>query len=304
MTRQWDVYLKEGGKGYASVNPHNFRPIFTSEHLAASLRVTILSAPVLRAVIAMDVDELHEDIRKALPNDSVSSALLSADSLPPRWTTDPTGLLLLDDRIYVPDVSDLRLRVLRYKHDHVLAGHYGVNKTLELIRREYTWPGVREFVKDYCKSCTICRRSKAPRHKPYGTLQQLPIPEKPWNSISMDFIEHLPQSSGFSAILVVVDRLTKQAIFIPTHDTLDAQELANLFVLHVFSKHGVPSHVTSDRGSEFVSHFFRSLGKALDMRLHFTSGYHPEGDGQTERVNQTLEQYLRIYCNYQQDNWS
>jgi hypothetical protein len=80
-------------------------------------------------------------------------------------------------------------------------------------------------------------------------------------------------------------------------------QLAQLFVLHVFSKHGVPSHVTSDRGTEFVSHFFRSLGKALDMRLHFTSGYHPEGDGQTERTNQTLEQYIRIYCNYQQDNW-
>jgi hypothetical protein len=77
-----------------------------------------------------------------------------------------------------------------------------------------------------------------------------------------------------------------------------------LFILHVFSKHGIPSHVTSDRGSEFVSRFFRSLGKALDMKLHFTSGYHPEGDGQTERTNQTLEQYLRAYCNYQQDNWS
>jgi hypothetical protein len=79
-------------------------------------------------------------------------------------------------------------------------------------------------------------------------------------------------------------------------------QLAQLFVLHMFSKHGVPSHVTSDHGTEFISHFFRSLGKALDMRLHFTSGYDPEGDGQTERTNQTLEQYLRIYCNYQQDN--
>ena len=75
-------------------------------------------------------------------------------------------------------------------------------------------------------------------------------------------------------------------------------------VLHVFSKHGVPLHVTSDRGSEFVSAFFCSLRKVLDMKLHFTSGYHPEGDGQTERTNQTLEQYLRVYCNYQQNNWS
>jgi len=142
------------------------------------------------------------------------------------------------------------------------------------------------------------------RHRPYGLLKQLPILEKPWNSISMDFIEQLPSSTGFTAILVVVDRLSKQAIFIPTHDTITSPELAKLFLLHVFSKHGVPAHVTSDRGTEFVSHFFRSLGKALNMRLHFTSGYHPEGNGQTERSNQTLEQYLQIYCNYQQDNWA
>jgi hypothetical protein len=135
-------------------------------------------------------------------------------------------------------------------------------------------------------------------------LKQLPIPERPWNSISMDFIEQLPNSGNHTAILVVVDRLSKQAIFIPTEDTITSPQLARLFLLHVFSKHGVPSHVTSDRGTEFVSHFFRSLGKALDMKLHFTSGYHPEGDGQTERTNQTLEQYLRVYCNYQQDNWS
>jgi hypothetical protein len=120
----------------------------------------------------------------------------------------------------------------------------------------------------------------------------------------MDFIEQLPKSNDFTDILVIVDRLTKQSIFIPTYNTINAPELAKLFVAHVFSKHGVPSHVTSDRGSEFVSRFFRSLGTALDMKLHFTSGYHPEGDGQTERTNQTLEQYLRVYCNYQQSNWS
>jgi len=147
-------------------------------------------------------------------------------------------------------------------------------------------------------------RAKPQRHKPYGLLKQLPIPECPWDSISMDFIETLPTSSGFDAILVVVDRLTKQGIFIPTTINCTSEDLATLFVLHVFSKHGVPKHVTSDRGPEFISRFFRSLGKALDMKLHFTSGYHPEGDGQTERTNQTLEQYLRIFCNYQQDNWS
>ena len=120
----------------------------------------------------------------------------------------------------------------------------------------------------------------------------------------MDFIEQLPSSSGFTAILIVVDQLSKQAIFIPTYNTIMSSQLTQLFLLHIFSKHGIPSHVTSDRGTEFVSHFFRSLGTALNMKLHFTSGYHPEGDGQTERSNQTLEQYLWVYCNYQQDNWA
>jgi len=147
-------------------------------------------------------------------------------------------------------------------------------------------------------------QSKPQRHRLYGSLQQLPILEHPWNSISIDFIEKLPSSSGFDTILVIVDRLSKQAIFIPTHNTITSAELARLFVIHVFSKHGVPSHVMSDCGSEFVSHFFHSLGTTLDMRLHFTSGYHPEANGQVEQTNQTLEQYLRVYCNYQQDNWS
>jgi hypothetical protein len=119
----------------------------------------------------------------------------------------------------------------------------------------------------------------------------------------MDFIEQLPDSEGFTTILVVVDRFTKQALFIPTHNTITSAQLAELFIIHVFFKHGVLSHVTSDQGSEFVSCFFHSLGKALNMKLHFTLGYHPEGDRQTEHVNQTLEQYLWIYCNFQQDNW-
>jgi len=105
----------------------------------------------------------------------------------------------------------------------------------------------------------------------------------------MDFIEKLLSSFGFDTILIIVDHLSKQAIFIPTQDTITSAELARLSVIYVFSKHGVPSYVTFDCSSEFVSHFFCSLGIALDMRLHFTSGYHPEANGQVERTNQTLE---------------
>src|SRR5260221_4990974 len=159
------------------------------------------------------------------------------------------------------------------------------------------------MVKDYVASCTTCACTKSARQNPYRKLKQLPIPSRPWLSISMDFIEQLPASKDFSTILVVIDHLMKQAIFIPSHDTMNAPQVAQLFLTHVFSKHGVLSHVTLDRGSEFISHFFHSLGKLLRMRLHFTSGYHPEGDGQTECANQVLEQYLRVYTNYQQDDW-
>jgi len=105
----------------------------------------------------------------------------------------------------------------------------------------------------------------------------------------MDFIKRLPTSNSFTDILVIVDCLTKQAIFIPTHQTINTPTVAKLFVVHVFSKYRIPSHVTSDQGLKFVSRFFYSLAATLDMKLHFTSDYHPERDGQTEHTNQTLE---------------
>ena len=120
----------------------------------------------------------------------------------------------------------------------------------------------------------------------------------------MDFIKKLSSSSRFDTILVIVNWLTKQVIFIPAHDTIMSMDLVCLFILYVFSKHSIPSHAIFNRSLEFVSNFFYSLDTTLNMWLHFTSGYHPKGNGQTEHINQTLEQYLYVYCNYQQDNWS
>ena len=192
----------------------------------------------------MDIQSLHSDIRSALRHNPAISEHLS--NLIHRWSKEPEGLLCLDNRIYVPDVGDLWLKVLQHNHDHPVTGHFGQNRTIDLIRRGYVWPELRNSIKSYVKSCTTCMRSKPQRHRPYGLLKQLPIPEQPWNPISIDFIEKLPSSSSFDTILVIVDRLTKQSIFIPTVVTINAQLLAKLFVLHVFSKHGVPSHVTSD----------------------------------------------------------
>ena len=291
LTHRWDVYPKEGDRDYARVNPHNLKPMFTQEQLMSSLRATILLALAIRTAVLVDIEQLHKDILAAPPTDSIAQSHLS-DPSDPRWSMDSTGLLHLDDRIYVPDTNDLCLRVLCYKHDHPLAGHFSQNCTLELVCCKYTWPGVHTFIKDHVSSCTSCGCAKAPRHRPYGLLKQLPILACPRHSISMDFTEQLPSSNGFTSILIVMDCLLKQGIFILTDDTITSPELSKLFIVHVFSKHGVPSHVTSNRGSEFISHFFHSLRKALGMTLRFTSGYHPEGDGQTEQTNQTLEQYL------------
>ena len=201
----------------------------------------------------MDLDTLHQDILSALPSDPIATKHLSADG---RWSTDPNGLLLLDNRIYVPSAGNLHTCILQYNHDHILAGYFGQNKTLELVCCGYSWPSLHADVQQFCKSCVTCMRSKPQRHKPYGSLKQLPIPERPWNSISMDFIEKLLSSSRFDTILVIVDWLTKQAIFIPAHDIITSADLAHLFVLYMFSKYSVPFHITSDKGSEFMSNFF------------------------------------------------
>jgi len=210
----------------------------------------------------------------------------------------PNSLLLLNTRTYVPSTDNLCTHIFQYNHDHILAGQFGQNKTLELVFHGYSWPSLHANVQQFCKSCVTCMQSKPQHYKPYGSLKQLPISERLWNSISMDFIEKLLLSFGFDIILVIVDWLTKQTIFITTHDTIMSTDLACLFVLHVFSKHSIPSHVTSNRGSEFVSNFFQSLGTALNIQLYFTLGYYPKGDGQTKHMNQTLEQYLCVYCNY------
>ena len=204
LTRCWDVYPKEGNKDFTRVNPDNFRPIFSNEQLTASLRAMYLEALMLRASVLLDVEQLHSDILSSLPNDPAASPLISAESIDdPRWKIDSKGFLLQDNCIYIPEANDLCLHILRIFQNHPTAGHFGQNHTLELIRCEYTWPNIRTFVKDYVSSCMTCSHAKVPRHRPYGLLKQLPIPEKPWNSISMDFIEQLPPSVDYTTILVV-----------------------------------------------------------------------------------------------------
>ncbi len=161
-------------------------------------------------------------------------------------------LVLYKNRIYIPDSNELKLTVTRQAHDAKVAGHFGRDKTLELLTRNYYWPNLDEWVKTYVRTCDACQRNKTARHKKYGRLQPLEIPYRPWEYISMDFITDLPKVSGYDQIWVVVDRFTKMAHFIPLKNRL-AHNLALAFIREVWRLHGLPLGVVSDRDTVFTS---------------------------------------------------
>lgn len=211
------------------------------------------------------------------------------------------GLFWHKGKIVVPE--DLRVAVLELCHDHKMAGHFGVLKTTELVQRTFWWPLLANDCKNYVESCTTCARSKNSRTRAWGLLKPLPVPERPWKMISMDFIVELPQAEGFSTIFVVVDRLTKMAHFLPMKGTPSAMETARVFIKEIVRLHGVPANIISDRGVQFTSRFWKALCDSLEIELALSSAYHPQINGQTERTNQTLEQYLRCFSSFSQDDW-
>ena len=223
------------------------------------------------------------------------------------WERDAQGALNYRGGLYVPERGGGRAALLRRLHDDPLAGHFGYSRTLELVRRHYNWPHLPKEVKEYVATCTQCQRVKPLRHKPYGELQTLPQPTGPWIDITMDFITDLPPSKrrgkAYDCILVVVDRYTKMARYIPVRKTIEAPQLADVFLSKIVKLHGVPQSIVTDRGSLFTAHFWSALCYHLNIKRKLSTSFHPQTDGQTERQNQTLEQYLRGYVNYQQDDW-
>jgi hypothetical protein len=160
------------------------------------------------------------------------------------------------------------------------------------------------WVMDYVRSCHVCQQNKSPRHRQFGLLQPLDLPFAPWDSIGMDFITTLPSSKGYTSIWVIIDRFTKMAHFIPIKKGMKNKELFMLFLKEVWRLHGLPSSIISDRDSRFTAKEWDSLMEHLDVKLKMSTAFHPETDGQTERLNQVIEAYLRAFVNYEQDNWS
>ena len=212
-------------------------------------------------------------------------------------------LILYKGRIYVPNNKELKRRILHRHHDHPAAGHPGREKTVELVSREYWWPSLTTFVHNYVDGCEECQRNKILPRRPLAIMGRHDIPDTPWQIISVDMITDLPTSNGKDSILCIVDYHTKQAHAIGTNKTLTAPQLADLYLQHVWKLHGTPQKIVSDRGPQFASEFTRHLQRALKIESALSTAHHPQTDGQTERFNQTLETYLRIFTNYHQKEW-
>jgi len=158
-----------------------------------------------------------------------------------------------EGKVYVPRDDELRTEIVRLHHNTPVGGHGGQWKTVELITRNFWWPGVTKEVKRYMKGCDACKHNKNCTEQPVGKLIPNSIPEKPWTHILVDFITKLPLAQGYDSILVVVNRLTKMAHFIPTTEKTIAEELARLFRDNVWKLHGLPESIISDRGPQFAA---------------------------------------------------
>lgn len=213
-------------------------------------------------------------------------------------------LLLFDGRLMVPDDGDLRARLLDEIHRQPSTAHPGRGKTKKLLRARYYWPTWRRDVERYVDNCLICKRTKEWRDRPPGLLQPLPVPDRPWQHITMDFRSFPKDRHGHDAAFVIVDRLSKRPISIPCNKTITAKETAQLFITHVYRWVGVPDSIVSDRGPQFISEFWKEFCQSLGIQRKLSTAHHPQTDGQTEIVNQHIAQRLRPFINHYQDNWS
>ena len=210
--------------------------------------------------------------------------------------------MLQNNLSYVSYDNSLGLELLCQHHDNPLTGHFGFLKAFESLSCNSWFPYMHAYVKSYVATCDSCSRGKPLSHLQHSELAPLPIPSGPWKSISCDFVTDLPLLNEYNSLLVFIDHFTKMCHLVPCLKTTDVTEFTRLFLDNVLHLHGIPDSIIFDRESIFMSHFWKSLASMMDLKYRLSTTFHPQTDGQTEHMNQIVEQYLHIYCNYQQNN--
>lgn len=213
------------------------------------------------------------------------------------------GFVHYKGRLVLPRSSMVISDLFKTIHGSVVGGHEGTQKTYQRLSREFYWIGMRRDVAKMVAECDVCQRHKYSNLSPAGLLQPLALPQQIWEDLTMDFIDGLPKSEGYSVILVVVDRLSKSAHFIPLKHPYTAASVASVFMREIVRLHGVPKSIISDRDRVFISHFWRELFKYQGTTLKRSTAYHPQTDGHSEVVNRSLETYLRCFASNRPREW-
>jgi len=259
--------------------------------------------PLYNRVLELNkTDEFLDEVREAIGRNEHS---LNGITL--RHCSIVDGVVYENGKLWVPQDDELHLEILREVHDQQSTGHPGMTRTKALLRRFYYWPGIGASIRRYISSCHVCHRTNAPRDKKNGLLKPLPIPERRWADISMDFIVGLPPSENMNAILNVMCRRTKERHYIPCttdNEGTSAEKTMEMLMSAVYKHHGPPESIISDRGPQFIATVWKSWCRRLGTKMNLSTAFHPETDGQTERANQDVELQLRTFCNYYLDDWA
>ena len=262
---------------------------------------------------ALKGDAATHKVSVSLDRPPTVKASLKRKTQSEEGTSSPIAKATLDKDASGHKMTDWEY-LIWLNHDSPMAGHPGSKQILELLIRSLKFARSTELaqkIENYVKACIICAQGKPMQQKPYRMLQPLSIPSGPWQDIAMDFIMKLlpfkdflePGNPEYNLVWVILDRFTKMACFLPYRKDTGADVLARQLLKDIFAKHRLPQSIVLDRGSVFVAKFTKALYKALDVKRNLLIAFYPQTDSQTERTNQTLEQYLCMYCNHLQTNW-
>jgi predicted aspartyl protease len=308
--REQDLVVQEkiklDSRSRVLLGPHRLDPRINAElaalYIASYPQRSVELMPIdtdALAKVPLDSDQLRTSLRE----DNRTSFEELRDEMPTEYSVED-GLLLYKGRLCVRRGTVLGTRLIQEVHTQPSTAHPGSTKTYQLLAKQYYWVGMEADVKRYVDNCIPCGYAHPRQTKQQGLLHPLPVPAYPWQHICMDFKEFNEDKHGYNMILVFIDRLGKDSVSIPCHKTIDARGMAQLYIQWVYRFGHTPETIISDRGPQFVSSFWNEFCRIIGVKVKLSTAYHKETDGQTEIMNRYIDQRLRPFVTYFQDNWS
>ena len=236
--------------------------------------------------------EENNIIKKIRKNNTREKEVVQALEKNDGLTWEEDKVAYWEGRVYMPNNKELREEILREHHDPADVGYPGQLRMMELLKRTYWWPGLKEDVKKYVQGCFKCQQNKVQHQKKAGELHPLEIPQEPWQEISIDIIGPLPKLNGMDAIVVIIDRFTKMVQLKATMMNVSSEGIAKIYRDDIWKLHGIPRKILSDRGPQFASKFMEEFTKVLETKRQLSTAYHPQTDGQMKRINQEIGMFL------------